>query len=197
MAYAVPASIVVKGKEYPITNEGDYRMVLDCFSALDDIELEKEYRLISALIIFYEDFNSIGDVTNRPMDEIEALVNEMFTFFNCGQEGSSGVNVDYKLIDWQKDSQIISSAINKVAGKETRAEEYIHWWTYMGYYMAVGESPLATIVSIRHKIVKNKKLEKYEMEFRRDNPQYFNWNRQTVEQQEADKLVRQLWNSGN
>ena len=100
----------------------------------------------------------------------------MFDFFNCGRSQSIGKKMNHKLIDWEQDSQIICSAINKVANKEVRAEPYIHWWTFMGYYSAVGESLLSTIVSIRDKIVRGKKLEKHERIFRQENPEYFIWN---------------------
>ena len=102
--------------------------------------------------------------------------------------------MNFKTIDWEKDSQLISSAVNKVAGQEVRAVEYMHWWTFMGYFNAIGESALSTVVGIRNKIAKGKKLEKYEMEFRRDNPQYFIWDMRTIQQKEEDELINQLWN---
>ena len=46
-------------------------------------------------------------------------------------------------------------------------------------------------------MIKGKKLEKYEREFKRDNPKYFVWNSKSVTDEEADKLVRDLWNSGD
>lgn len=64
----------------------------------------------------------------------------------------------------------------------------------MGYYMSIGEGSLSTIVSIRDKIMTGKKLEKYESKFKRDNPQYFNWNKNTVEQKEAEDWVKDIWN---
>ena len=119
----------------------------------------------------------------------------MYNFFNCGSKDSNS-NSNKKLIDWEKDSQLICSAVNAVAGKEIRLEPYIHWWTFMGYFTAIGESPITTIIQIRDKIVSGKSLEKHERTYRNNNPQYFIWNNKTIEEQEADKLVRDLWNSG-
>lgn len=196
MTYTLPISVYVNGQEYTIRKNGDFRMVLDCFEALNDIELTKSARLITCLIIFYEDFNSIEDI-NEHQNDVEELVKKMVEFFNIDQpEDACGKSVNYKLIDWQQDAPIICSAVNKVAGKEIRAEEYLHWWTFLGYYMSVGESALSTIVSIRSKIIKGKKLEKYEQEFKRDNPQYFKWNSKTAEEMELDKLAMEMWNSG-
>ena len=36
--YELPTSITLKGIEHPIRNDGDYRMVLDCFNALNDMD---------------------------------------------------------------------------------------------------------------------------------------------------------------
>ena len=192
--YDIPVSVQVGDTKYNIRNKGDFRMVLDCFAALDDEQLTAQERILACVIIFYEDMHSIED-TNK-FSDYQTAVAEMFKFFNCGQEESPGASTNYKLIDWQTDSQLISSAINNVAGKEIRAEKYVHWWTFMGYYLAVGESALSTVVNIRNKIVKGKKLEKYEQEFRKNNPQLFRWKSKTVEQREQDELARSLWNSG-
>lgn len=167
-------------------------MVLDCFAALEDIELSKEERILTALLIFY-DVNDTEELYQ--IKDIETAVTEMMHFFNGGSASTIGAVSHHKLIDWEQDSQLVCSAINKVAGKEIRAEAYVHWWTFLAYYMAVGEGPLATVVSIRDKIVRGKKLEKYENEFRRENPHYFNWNSKSVEDREEEAYIMSLWNS--
>lgn len=192
--YTLPNSIIIDDTEYAIRNNGDYRTILDCFSALEDIELPQQYRIYSALIIFYGGINSVDDVENKLGENVEEAVNKMFDFFNCGQE-NVGMQVNYKLIDWEQDSQIISAAINNVARREIRSEPYLHWWTFMGYYCSIGESILSTVVNIRDKIVKGKKLEKHEKEFKRNNPQYFNWRAEDIQKQEDDKLAFSMWNT--
>ena len=194
--YELPTSFTIKNKKFNIRNAGDYRMVLDCFSALHDIELDKHERIITSLAIFYEDVLSLDTIGNVFNDSeiIKEAVEKMMWFFSCGND-NVGNQRNYKLIDWEKDAQMISSAVNKVAGFETRSAEYIHWWTYLGYYSAVGRSTLATVVEIRDKIKKGKKLEKYEQEFRRDNPQYFIWNDKTDEDLEAEAWIKSIWDS--
>lgn len=194
MTYTLPSSIFINGQEFSIRERGDFRMVLDCFETLNDLELPKQMRVLTTLLIFYEDFNSFEDIQKHSND-VEELVEKMMLFFNLDQK-DSGKSVNYKLIDWQQDAPMICSAINKVAGKEIRAEEYIHWWTFLGYYMAIGESALSTVVGIRNKIIKGKKLEKHEQEFRRENPQYFVWNSKSIEEQELDKLALEMWDAG-
>ena len=191
--YEIPTTITVGSTEYQIRNKGDYRMVLDCFSALQDASLNSNERLFCSLIIFYEDINCIADINK--FEDLEEAATKMFDFFNCGRSQSIGKKMNHKLIDWEQDSQIICSAINKVANKEVRAEPYIHWWTFMGYYSAVGESLLSTIVSIRDKIVRGKKLEKHERTFRQENPEYFVWNTNNIDD-EAEELFNELWNKG-
>ena len=193
--YDLPISLNVNGQEYPIRKQGDFRMVLDCFKALDDEELTKEERIISRLIIFLEDINTVEDVYNLP--DIESVYKEMIRFFNCGDDNINGAKTNYKLIDWEKDSVMVCSAVNKVAGTEIRALDYLHWWTFMGYYMAIGRSSLSTVVGIRYKIAKGQKLEKYEKEFKNNNPEYFNLDMRSTEERELDKQIRELWNSNS
>ena len=190
--YTIPTSITINGVEYKIRNDGDFRVILDCFRALGDIELTAKERLLAALIIFYEDFNTVDDLLSA---DVKQLTTEMFKFFNCGSS-TVGTQSNKKLIDWEQDEQLICSAVNKVCGKEIRLEPYVHWWTFMGYFTAIGESPISTIIHIRDKVVNGKKLEKHERDYKRENPQYFTWNSKSVEENEADKLVREMWNSG-
>ena len=53
--YELPTSVCVNDKEFQIRNNGDFRMVLDCFNALGDEELGEDYRFLASLIIFYNE----------------------------------------------------------------------------------------------------------------------------------------------
>ena len=193
--YELPTTIEVKGRKFNIRNSGDFRMVLDCFSALQDEELSEDYRVLACLLIFYNEFNDIEDL--REVEEyIEGLVKEMYRFFNCGQEDSPGADAGSSVIDWEQDSTMICAAINNVAKTEIRAVPNLHWWTFLGYYMSVGESVLSTVVGIRDKILKHKKLEKWEQDFKKSNPKYFVWKKSTVQDREAENLIRNIWNKG-
>lgn len=194
--YDLPTSIFVEDEEYKIRNSGDYRMVLDCLEALEDKNLKPLERIYSGLIIFYEDFNEINDILSQEKTVIDSLLDNMFLFFNLNEALDEADRNKPKLVDWQQDSTLIISAVNNVAGKELRAEEYVHWWTFIGYYMAIGESSLSTVISIRNKIAKGKKLEKHEKEFRANNPKYFNIDLRSRRQKETEEWVRSIWNSG-
>ena len=192
--YDLPTSIFIDDEEYEIREAGDFRVVLDCFSALGDIALGEDDRVLASLIIFYKGFD-LDYLYELGEEKVVKLTKEMFCFFNGGREDNSNTPSP-KLIDWDTDSQMIMSAINNVAGKEVRAEKYVHWWTFTGYYMAIGESVLATVVSIRNKILKGEKMEKWEQKFRQENPNYFKWNSKTIEEQELDALMYELWDNG-
>lgn len=192
--YELPVSVTVEGNLYHIRNDGDYRVVLDCFSALSDLEMDDEAeRVLTALYLFYE-VDSVDEIL--ACDDIAKLVSEMYNFFSGGKPDTEEERHLPKVIDWDTDSAMIFSAVNAVTGKELRAEEYVHWWTFTGYYMAVGESTLSTVVGIREKIVRGKELEKWERKFKIENPQYFVWNSKSVEELEAEQLVLDMWNSG-
>ena len=195
--YELPTKITIEGIDYPIRNNGDFRMVLDCFECLQDAELDETYRVITAMIIFYDGMETDEDIVNTFGDNLNIAIEEMNKFFNCGQVESVGATTPHKLIDWKQDEQLVISAVNKVANREIRLDPFVHWWTFMGYYLTVGEGPLSTVVSIRDKILSGKKLEKWENEFRANNPNYFVWNSKTIEEYELDEYVQNLWNSNS
>lgn len=192
--YRLPTKVTVDDLEFNIRERGDFRMVLDCFKALQDVELSEDYRVLASLLIFYNELNDFGDL-RKYQSYMSGLVKEMYRFINGGEENSPGAERDTTLVDWEQDSQIVCAAVNKVANQEIRSMEYLHWWTFLGYYMSVGESVLSTVVSIRDKIAHHKKLEGWEKEFKKNNPKYFVW-RQTAKEQDLNNLVRDIWNKG-
>lgn len=191
--FELPTTITVNGKEYPIRNKGDFRMVFDCFEALNDDGLDTSYRGVTALFIFLDGFNDIPDMLKEFDDRaLVDAIKQMYIWFNCGQEDTVGVKSHKGVVDWEQDQQLIAGAVNAVAKMEIRATPYLHWWTFMSYYYNIGEGAFSTIVSIRSKIKEGKKLEKYEQDFKRDNPQYFTTKRTAVER-EFDEELRRMW----
>ena len=190
--YSLPTSITIEGQSFTIRDNGDFRMVLDCFDVMNDLELNEQEQVLVMLMIFYDGMDTIEDLERLP--NLVKAQEEMYKFFNCGKIDEYQISKP-KLIDWNDDSELICSAINNVAKKEIRAEAYLHWWTFIGYYMSVGESALSTVVGIRNKIVRGNKLDKHEREFKRENPQYFTWNSKTRQDLEDDKMIKEMWNN--
>lgn len=89
-------------------------------------------------------------------------------------------------MDWEQDEPILFPAINKVAGIETRATQYIHWWTFSGYFMEIEDGTFSTVLGIRQKKAKGKKLEKWEQEFYRNNRRLCDIRKRYTEEEQAE-----------
>lgn len=167
--YSLPTSLNCSGQILPIRSRGDWRVIIDVNIALTDVELTNQERIMASLMIFYD----------TPIDSIvdlEEAAKKMVDFISVGDGDQEGPKRP-KLIDWQDDAAIIVSGVNNVLKREIRADEYMHWWTFMSAYMSIGDSTLATVVGIRDKLARNKKLEKHEREFKANNPKYFSRKR--------------------
>ncbi len=167
MIGSLPEFLTVGNTDYEIRS--DYRNVLQVFEAFLDPELEKGEKWIVAIFLLFEPFTCADDVleAERSGFDINEAVNRIIWFISAGQE--TGDKKELPTYDWIKDEQMIFSAVNKIAGKETRELEYLHWWTFLGYFNEVGEGIFSFIVGIRSKLNKGKKLEKNELEFYRKN----------------------------
>lgn len=173
-AYTLPTSVNVDGTEYRIRT--DYRDVLNVINAFNDPDLdnfEKAYVFFTAMFI-----------DPVPPEHQPGAQKAAYEFINAGLEGESNAP---QLMDWEQDAPLIISAVNKVAGKEIRAEKYIHWWTFLGYYMEIGESQFSNVINIRQKKKKHRKLEKYEEEFYRHNRKLVDL-KQKIAEDELDAL---------
>ena len=155
--YDLPESLDVCGREYQIRT--DFRDIINILNAFSDPNLDDAAKA-------YVFFNALFFDHVPPEDQAEAY-KKGFEFINAGLPDSGGPAV--RLMDWEQDAPLIISAVNKVAGKEVRSIPHLHWWTFLGYYMEIGESQFSNVVNIRQKKKRNKKLEKYEQEFYRDN----------------------------
>ena len=161
--WSLPVSVDIDGTEYKIRNKCDYRVVLDVISALNDRELEDTNKIQCALYIFYEDLTGVKD--------IQAAVNEMIKIINLGEDVGKEENNAPRIMDWEHDFNQLAPPINRVLGYSIRdANHYTHWFDFVGAYMEIGgECTFATIISIRSKRAKGKKLEDYERQFYNDN----------------------------
>ncbi len=161
MMWNLPIAVEIDGTEYTIRNKCDYRVVLDVIAALNDDELEMENRVQCALFIFYEDLTGCKD--------IETAINEMMKIINNGEEETEQSS-KVRIMDWQHDFKNLAPPISRTLGYDIRTpDKYTHWWTFLGGYMEIGECVFANIVSIRSKRQKGKRLEKWELEFYKEN----------------------------
>ena len=90
-------------------------------------------------------------------------------------------------MDWEQDERIMFPAINKAAGFEVRQAKYVHWRTFIGYYMEIPEGIFSHVLSIRLKKAKGKKLEKYEKEFWNANKDICVLKTKLTEEEQVEK----------
>ena len=173
----LPTTLTVEGKNYEIRT--DYRDCLTVISAFSDPELSDLEKMIITVKIIY---------INPPYNVQEAYDKAVW-FLDCGKELEINSRPKPKLYDWVQDEQMIFSAINKVAGKEVRAEKYMHWWTSCGLFDEIGEGMFASVVNIRNKKAKHKKLEKYEQEMYKDYKHIIDLDRNIPIRSEEEKAA--------
>lgn len=165
-AWTLPHSVKLGDKEYK--HSTDFRDLLEIIEYMTNPSRPEFVRWQIALALFYEE--------EIPEEYQYQAMEYLSDFIGYGsKDKATGV----KLIDWHQDANIIVGDINKVAGMEIRAVPHLHWWTFLSYFYGIGEGQLSTLVSIRKKKAKGKKLEKWEQE-------YYQANKNAVDFQTAD-----------
>lgn len=184
-AWDLPTSLEVDGREYEIRT--DYRVILDILAAMNDPELfepgmtedeKKAEQVMTMLQILYIDFAIM------PPENWQEAAKKACDFIDCSIKGDDKPKP--RTMDWEQDAPIIAPEVSKVAGRDIRIGE-THWWEFFGYYMGIGEGVFNTIVSIREKRRKRKKLEKWEQEFYRNNKALVNLKIKKEERSEQEK----------
>lgn len=148
--WELPVSITVHKKIYSVRT--DFRVVLDALMALNDPDLfmpdasEQERAWVqceTVLRIMVEEFDSL------PVEDYPEAYEQLIEIIDCGMK-DDGKQKPHTM-DWKKDAPVIIPAVNRIQGTEIRALPYLHWWTFMGAYMEIGECLFSQIVSIRLK----------------------------------------------
>lgn len=156
----LPTSLEAGGTEWPIRT--DYRDILTIMEAYNDPDLSDREKAWVMLHILFVDWEAIPPEARQEAGE------QAIWFLDCGQT-DDGKKPPRKLMDWEQDAPILFPAINKVAGREVRAAEYMHWWTFMGLFMEIEDGTFSHVLNIRQKMAKGKPLEKHEREFYQSN----------------------------
>ena len=159
--YELPEVLEVNGVEHPIRT--DYRDILHIMYALNDPNLTDSEKAYVCLYDLYEDFNEIAS------EDYEAAFKAASVFLDCGQKDRRDVPTRKRMVDFEQDERLLIAAVNRAAGFEVRAVEYMHWWTFMGLFMEIGECTYSTVLTIRSKKARGKSLEKWEQEFYQNN----------------------------
>ena len=179
--WSLPTTATIGGTEYSLNT--DYRDILQIFEYLNDLDSPEWLRWQIAIALFFE-----GEIPEEHQSE---AMQYLADFISCGeQEEKPGP----KLLDWEQDAPVIAADINKAAGMEIRTVEYLHWWTFMAFFRALGEGQLLTVVSIREKLRTGKQLEKWEKEFYHKNKKQVDLKKRysTEELAEQERLKQLL-----
>ena len=160
LIYDLPTSVEFGGREWEINT--DFRDVLNILTAFEDEELTNQEKAYVCLHNLYVDFNEI------PPQYAQEAYDAAIAFIDHGNQEDKN-KPSKKTMDWTQDAPLIFPAVNHVAGFEVRSADYIHWWTFMGYFMEIKDSTYSTVLSLRQKKAKGKKLEKYEQEYWKNN----------------------------
>lgn len=150
----------VNGRRWPI--HSDYRDVLDVIAWLNGAQggdLPPEERWYVAMSLFYPDFPAM------PRQDWPAASDFMAAFLAGGRPQPRRPGP--KLLDWQQDAPLIAAGVSQAAGQDVRTLPYLHWWSFLAWFDAIGEGALSTVVSIRDKLRRGRRLESWELEYYR------------------------------
>ena len=161
--FELPTSLLVGDVEHPIRT--DYRDILYILSIFSDPDYESDERGVLCLRVMFPDWRKL------PPEQYRAALEAASAFIDGPLPPDSGGVHEKRprVMDWQQDAGLIIPAVNRVVGTEVRALEYMHWWTFLGAYMEIGDCLFSTVLSIRQKRAKGKKLETYEQAFYKAN----------------------------
>ena len=180
-AWRLPTSLTIGGVGYSIRT--DFRDVLHVLSVLSSSKYNEQEKAMATIIIMFPKWKEI------PQELYGEALEQVSHFIDAGIAKSGKKSP--ATMDWDKDAPIIIPAVNRVLGKEIRALEYLHWWTFVAAYMEIGRSLFSSVVSIRAKRAKGEKLDDEEKKFFRENRELIEIRKERSEE-EKDFLSKLL-----
>ena len=127
----LPAQLDVVGKLYDI--RADFRNILQIFMAFEDKDMSEQEKAYVFLKRMYTALESIQE------KDYKAAYDAAFVFIECSAREEKP---SPRVVNWERDEQMIFSAINKVAGVEVRAVPFLHWWTFLGHFQSIDHESL-------------------------------------------------------
>ncbi len=159
--WVLPETAEIGGTVYKLNT--DFRDVLEIIGYLNDPDTPEHLRWRIAIALFFDTEDPEAEI---PAEHQQEAAEYLASFLTAGEvEEKPGP----QLLDWEQDATEIIADINKVAGYEVRAASHLHWWTFLAWFHGIGEGHLSMIVSIRDKLRRGKKLEKWEQEYYREH----------------------------
>lgn len=178
MIFDLPKTLEFGGREWAIRS--DFRDVLRTLTAFEDPDVtdgEKAYICLH---------NTYPDLKDIPKADLQAAYDAAVAFIDQGRPPDGPAP---RTMDWMQDAQLIFPAVNRAAGFEVRGAAYMHWWTFMGYFMEIRNTTYATVLGLRGKRARGKKLEKDEQDFWRRNREICELKRRYTEAELAEQAA--------
>lgn len=178
--WKLPTSLTIGGVGFDIRS--DFRAILDILRYYQEPDYSDFERMEICLTIFYPGYDPACS-----MEQKAEMLQACFQFIDMGIKDDGRERP--KTMDWDQDARIIIPSINRVLGTEIRSLKYMHWWTFLGAYMEIGDGLFAQVVSVRNKRARGKKLEKWEREFEKENKDIVRLKRKISAEQEEKERV--------
>lgn len=140
----LPKTITINGEEWDIRTH--FQDILKIIVAFNDPNIDSAEKIFICLKILYEGFDEM------PESDYETAFREALRFIDCNMPESKKSGKSVRTMDWEQDECILFPAINKIAGCEVRSLPYLHWWTFMGYFMEVStDGVFGNVLRLRQK----------------------------------------------
>lgn len=197
--WELPKSLNVCGKNYKIRT--DFREIVDILRAFNDPDLNDTDRILTMIDILYTDIEIVENMGTiyvlsggkpLPQEEVTEAIQKGVEFIDAGTEGDNKPKP--RIMDWEQDAPLIFPSVNKIIGHDVRAKKYMHWWTFLGYFMEIPDGTFLQVVNIRQKKNSKSKMEKWEKKFYNENRKLCDLDKRLSkeEQEERDKLNKML-----
>ena len=175
----LPRALEVAGASIPI--DADFRNVLEIMAAFEDDDLTDSERRMLLMERLYKE----------PVSDILQALEQAYWFLGGGNDKPhTGRGRDYgQLYSWVQDRIYILAAVDAVLGYSCRGKRFVHWWDFLGAWMAVGDSTISNAINLR-KRKKQGKLTKDERRQWDDNPDFYELRTSSMDA--ADELMKLL-----
>ena len=183
--YSLPTSLRLGGVDFAIRT--DFRVIIGIMQQMQRDDFDDTEKWEICLRCLFIDYDTIPQA--EYMNAIQAA-KEFLAAGTGGNENDHGRKPP--VVDWEQDGPIIIPAVNAVAGKEVRAEKYVHWWTFLGWFTEIEHGTFSTVCAIRTKRNKGEKLEKWEQDFCKEHPELvYLRKKQTDEEKQRSEAEKQ------
>ena len=185
--WTLPREVKLGGQRW--AHRTDYREILTLLRWLTgqaDPALDRGERWYVAMRVFYPAFGGMPPA-------LWPAAAEYLGQFLAGARPAPA-RAAQPLMDWQQDAPLIAAGISRAAGRDVRELAYLHWWSFLALYDSIGEGAFATVVRIRAKLRRGRKLDEGEREFYRENRELVVLRKaeDPAAAREKEKLLREL-----